>query len=346
MSNVFADLHADSVSRPLTLGLPLTAPYHLPAHTAGLQLAACFPGSGREPLASRRARLFRMLDTLDEAARREMLLPVRTVADLALLQKTRAHAVMYSVEGGGFLPEDLPALFVRGVRVLSLVWDRNEFGASSRESGTDADDGLTPLGIGTLSACESLGLTIDVSHLSDASFRDVAAHTATPLLATHSNFRAVCPHPRNLTDEEARLIAARGGLIGLNLYPPFLSEQGSTPPGISRSAPSDVSKSAPPGASKNISLPSPRCATLDDLLRHVEHGLALCGEETLAFGFDIDGTGGAYPAGVSFSDSMHARVADVLLSHYSAATVDRIAGGNALRFFEARLGEGKIPSEC
>ncbi len=330
MPNIFADLHADSVSRPLTLGLPLTAPYHFPMHTAGLQLAACFSGSGREPLASRRARLFRMLDTLDEAARREMLLPVRTAADLALLHETNAHTVMYSVEGGGFLPEDLPALFARGVRVLSLVWDRNEFGASSRESGTGADDGLTPLGIGTLSACESLGLTIDVSHLSDASFRDVAAHTATPLLATHSNFRAVCPHPRNLTDEEALLIAARGGLIGLNLYPPFLCDRSQTPPHLSKHSSVDFSGHA----------------TLDDLLRHVEHGLALCGEETLAFGFDIDGTGGAYPAGVSFSDSMHARVADVLLSHYSAATVDRIAGGNALRFFEARLGKGKIPSEC
>ena len=314
MPDAFVDLHADSVSRPLTLGLPLTAPYHFPAHTAGLQLTACFSGSGREPLASRRARLFRMLDTLDEAARREMFLPVRTAADLALLHGTNAHAVMYSVEGGGFLPEDLPTLFARGVRVLSLVWDRNEYGTSSRESGTRADTGLTPLGIEVLSACVRRGILTDVSHLSDISFRDVAAHTATPLLATHSNFRAVCPHPRNLTDEEALLIAARGGLIGLNLYPPFLSPTGR--------------------------------ATVDDLLRHVEHGLSLCGEGVLAFGFDIDGTGGEYPAGVSFSDSMHARVADALLSHYPAATVARIAGENALRFFEARLGGGKIPTEC
>lgn len=327
MPNVFADLHADSVSRPLTLGLPLTAPYHFPAHTAGLQLTACFPGSGREPLASRRARLFRMLDTLDEAVKREMLLPVRTVDDLVDLRRAGTHAVMYSIEGGGFLPEDVPRLFARGVRVLSLVWDRNEYGTSSRESGTLADTGLTPLGIEVLSACERLGLTIDVSHLSDASFRDVATHTATPLLATHSNFRAVCPHPRNLTDAEARLIAARGGLIGLNLYPPFLCDRSHTAPDLS----------------KNSSVDCSGYATLDDLLRHVEHGLALCGEETLAFGFDIDGTGGAYPAGVSFSDSMHARVADVLLSHYSATTVDRITGGNALRFFEARLPKEEIP---
>lgn len=314
MPDAFVDLHADSVSRPLTLGLPLSAPYHFPKHVASLQLAACFSGSGREPLCLRRARLFQMLDLLDAGAKEEMLLPVRTVDDLVDLRRAGTHAVMYSVEGGGFLPEDVPRLFARGVRVLSLVWDRNEYGTSSRESGTRADTGLTPLGIEVLSACVRCGILTDVSHLSDISFWDVAAHTATPLLATHSNFRAVCPHPRNLTDEEALLIAARGGLIGLNLYPPFLSPTGR--------------------------------ATVDDLLRHVEYGLSLCGEGVLAFGFDIDGTGGEYPTGVSFSDSMHARVADALLSHYPAATVARIAGGNALRFFEARLGDGTIPTEC
>lgn len=308
MPALLADLHTDSVIRPATLGIPLCAPYQASSAAARLRVTACFPGSGREPRTTRRARLFQMLDTLDGAVREEMLFPVRSAADLAAFSVCGGDAVLFAVEGGGFFLRDLPLLFTRGVRILSLVWDKNEFGASSRESGTREDTGLSALGRKAVSLCERLGILVDTSHLSDNSFRDVAANTARPLLATHSNFRAVCPHPRNLTDEAAALIAARGGLIGLNLYPPFLS--------------------------------SARGATLDDLLFHVEHGLSLCGDGTLALGTDMDGTGGEYPRGVSLSDSVYDRVADALLCRYSATVVSRIVGENARKFLQNRLPMG------
>ena len=299
------DLHSDSVSRPHMLGLPFSSDYGFSARAPHLQLSALFPGSGREPLFLRRRRLFAMLDTLDRVAKEEMYLRIRTSADLSEFCRAGGRALLFSIEGGGFLPEDLPILCSRGVRVLSLVWDRNGYGASSRESGTATDTGLTADGVRVLSLCEKAGILPDVSHLSDRAFADLAEHTSGALLATHSDFRAVAAHPRNLTAEQSLLIAARGGLIGLNLYPPFLSDTGR--------------------------------GTVDDLLRHVEYGLSLCGEHTLALGLDIDGTDGEYPEGISLTRSIHDRVVDALLSRYPASLVDRIAGGNAADFFAAHL---------
>ena len=128
--------------------------------------------------------------------------------------------------------------------------------------------------------------------------------TAYPLLATHSNFREICASPRNLPRDLASKIAARGGVIGINLYSPFLNESGE--------------------------------ATDTDILRHVDFGLENYGESAIGFGFDIDGTDGRYPLGYG-GDSIHDRVCDMLLSHYSASVVDRIAGGNVIDFCKNNL---------
>lgn len=305
ISSFCVDLHSDSVSRSHVLGLPFSSGYGLSARAPHLQLSAVFPGGGGEPLILRRRRLFAMLDTLDRVAKEEIYLRIRTSSDLSEFCRVGGRALLYSIEGGGFLPEDLPILCSRGVRVVSFVWDKNEYGASSRESGTPQDCGLTDDGLRALALCGELGIIPDVSHLSDRAFSDAAAHTDGALLATHSDFRGVCTHPRNLTDDMAKCVASRGGLIGLNLYPPFLSDTGR--------------------------------GTVDDLLRHVEYGLSLCGEHTLALGLDIDGTDGEYPEGISLTRSIHDCVVDALLSRYPASLVDRIAGGNAADFFAAHL---------
>jgi membrane dipeptidase len=98
---------------------------------------------------------------------------------------------------------------------------------------------------------------VDVSHASDPLFYDVAALAKKPIIATHSNARQICSHPRNLTDEQFAFIRDRGGLVGLNLHRWFVREDGQ--------------------------------ATLDDLFRHVYHFLSLGGEETLCLGTDFDG---------------------------------------------------------
>ena len=102
----------------------------------------------------------------------------------------------------------------------------------------------------------------------------------------------------------AKMIASRGGVIGINLYPGFLSENE---------------------------------ATKDDILRHIDYGLELLGEEHIGFGFDIDGTDGKYPRGIDTRSSIHDEVIDLLLSQYSLATVEKIAGLNIINFLKSNL---------
>ena len=150
-----------------------------------------------------------------------------------------------------------------------------------------------------------LGIVMDVSHLSDKSFYDLAEVYSLPLIATHSNFRQVCDNPRNLTRDMAKIIAERGGVIGLNLYPKFLKEGGE--------------------------------AAIADILPHVEYCLENFGEGALGFGFDIDGVNGNYPKGLSLDFSIHEQVAELLLKHYSDSVVRRIAGENVCDFFKGIL---------
>ena len=102
-----------------------------------------------------------------------------------------------------------------------------------------------------------LGMIVDVSHLSDGGFWDVLKYSRKPVVASHSNARALCPHPRNLSDEMIRVLAEKGGISGLNFYPYFLKENGK--------------------------------AGMDDLIRHIEHMYYVGGEEFVAIGTDFDG---------------------------------------------------------
>ena len=173
--------------------------------------------------------------------------------------KHTACRMIYSVEDARILSCDpasrLACLFREDIRILTPFWSGvNRFGGAY-----DTKMGLTPEGHRLLTAAVGRGMLLDVSHASRKSFSDISdiSHTAhQPLLATHSNFYAVTPHPRNLTDEEACCIAASGGIIGLSLVP---AHTGTAP---------DVSA----------------------LFAHIDHGIALGLSEALAIGGDFDGT--------------------------------------------------------
>ena len=139
-----------------------------------------------------------------------------------------------------------------GVRLLNPVWNR-----ANVLSGTNAEDperGLSAKGRDFIRALEEYGIYPDVSHLSDAGFWDLVHIARRPIVASHSNARAVCPHRRNLTDDQFRAIRDSGGVVGLNLYLHFVGQP-----------------------------------TMDALVAHVEHFLALDGEKTLCLGGDLDG---------------------------------------------------------
>ena len=164
-------------------------------------------------------------------------------------------AVVLGFEGAMPIDDDLGLLrmFHRlGIRSIGLTWNgRNLLGDGVS---VGARGGLTSYGRGAVAEMNRLGIVIDVSHMGDEGIADTAAASAAPIIASHSNARALCPHPRNLPDDLARLIAGRGGVVGLHMLAQFLS--GSTE------------------------------ATLDHLLDHVDHFAALVGPDHVGLGPD------------------------------------------------------------
>ena len=206
------------------------------------------------------------------------------------------HGMILSMEGGEPI-YDLAALenFYRlGVRIIALTWNfSNHIAAGVHEP--DKSKGLTTFGARVVGEMNRLGILADASHLNDKSFYDIAALTRLPFIATHSNSRAVCAHPRNLTDEQFNVICQSGGCVGINLSPPFLNE------------------------SKN--------ADLDDIIRHIEHFMSLGGENHIGIGADFDGVS-YLPDGFAGCEDLY-KIFDRLLGmNYSEEQIEKISHKN------------------
>ena len=163
-----------------------------------------------------------------------------------------------TIEGGCALAGDISRVKLlkeQGVAMMTLTWNGpNELGC-----GTSKNEGLTDFGKAAIKEMEKVGMLVDLSHISDAGFDDACSVATKPLIASHSNSRAVCGHIRNVTDEQFKEYVKRGGLVGLNYSKDFICDD-------------------------------PEKADFDWLYRHIEHFLSLGGEKVVALGSDFDGT--------------------------------------------------------
>jgi len=225
---------------------------------------------------------------------------VRFCRTPAELRGAGPRAALLSIEGGAALDGKIGHLYDArrlGVRMMTLTWNgRCELGDGCMVP--DAG-GLTPFGFEVVREMERLHITVDVSHLSEKGFWDVARAARRPFVASHSDSRAVCGHPRNLTDSQFRELAQAGGLAGINLHRDFLR-------------------------GKN--------ASLDDALDHIAHFLNLGGEKAVAIGSDFDGC--TLPKGVSGVQDMD-RLYAMVSKSFGAETADDIFWRNAYRFFSS-----------
>lgn len=165
-------------------------------------------------------------------------------------------AALLSIESADLLecrPERVETVASWGVKLMNLTW--NQPNLISGTNAQQSDRGLSAEGKEFVYELEENNIYADVSHLSDAGFWDLVRIAERPLVASHSNARALCPHPRNLTDDMFRAIRDSGGVVGLNFYRYFLHGN----------------------------------QDIDSLIEHIEHFLALNGEKTLCFGGDMDG---------------------------------------------------------
>ena len=299
-----ADMHCDSL---LTVSgdSGLINQYNFSAKHPHMQFVAEFCPKSSEDAYTRRRRLLRLVDIYLYECERLGIAKIKSAKELMDSTREEKRCSVLSIEGGGGLfadSEELNTLAEAGLLVMGMAWDDNELAASAF---TENDTGLTEEGKKLCKRAAELGIILDVSHLSDKAFYDTLEYYPAPVLATHSNFRDACNSKRNITLDMARRIAERGGVIGLNIYPPFLNESGK--------------------------------ASFEDIFRHVDYGLEAIGENCLGFGFDIDGTSGNYPEGISLEYSIHDQVVDKLLSRYPARVVEKIAGLNVIEFLKNNI---------
>lgn len=231
----------------------------------------------------------------------------RTVADIRAAMAAGKIAAILHFEGAEAIGEDLDALHLwraAGLRSLGPVWSRPTVfghGVPFRFPGDpDSGPGLTAAGKRLIAECNKLKVMIDLSHLNEAGFNDVAAISDAPLVATHSNAHAVTPSTRNLTDRQLAMIAESDGLVGLNYATVFLRADGR--------------KSTFEG--------------WDPVLRHLDHLIAKLGEDRVGLGSDFDGA--TMPAGIGDAAGLP-RLIEALGAHgYNEALLRKIAHENWL----------------
>ena len=249
-------------------------------------------------------RLTALLETAERefSENADLLRLCRTGEELAAAQAAGKAAAFLTVEGADILPDEaaLERAWRAGVRLVTLTWNhRNRYGCSAK---LDQSEGLTAAGRDFVRSCEEKNILLDVSHLSDAGFYDLLRTARRPFVASHSNSRAVCPVFRNLTDEMFREIADMGGVVGINLCPAFLHSGGD-----------DAG------------------ASIDDIVRHIEHFLELGGEKTVCMGADWDGID-SLPRGVDSVASVP-RIREALAARgYDDALLDAIFYDNLAGF--------------
>ena len=191
-----------------------------------------------------------------------------TAAEIAACLADGPMAAVLHFEGAEAIDPDFHALEVfyqAGLRSLGPVWSRDTRYAAGVPfcfpGSPDMGGGLTEDGERLVAVCNRLGIAIDLSHITEAGFWDIARLTDAPLIATHSSAHAVCPHTRNLTDKQLAAIAESDGMVGLNFAAAFLREDGKMD--------ADV--------------------PVEQMLRHIDHMMGVVGEDRVGLGSDFDG---------------------------------------------------------
>lgn len=215
--------------------------------------------------------------------------------------QTKASA-MLSVEGlgntDGVSPDMIDTLFDAGVRMISLTWNQDNPLCGGIENNTL---GITQLGYDVIERVKTKNIVLDLSHISDRGFYDAINVEGIKLVASHSNSRTLCPHNRNLTDDEFKLLIKKGGVCGINFYPLFLT------------------------------LTDTACVT--DALNHIMHFLDLGGENNIGIGTDFDGI--EYTMrDISSCDKMYMLIDALISKNIHNDVINKILYVNFERIFE------------
>jgi membrane dipeptidase len=273
-----------------------------------------------------------------------------TAGDIRRAHEEGRLAALLGLEGGYAIDEKLERVehyFRRGVRYMTPTWTHSLSWAGSSGDEEGATRGLNDFGRAVIREMNRLGMLVDVSHVSDKTFRDIVETSRAPVVATHSNCRALTNVARNLTDDMIRAIAETGGVVCVVFYPGFLEPgwralkdavEAEVQPLIEEAA----GKAEGNGSTKRIAADRVRerefAARLapvpfERVADHIDHIVRLTSVEHVGCGSDFDGIT-ATPAGLSSVAELPNLTAELLRRGYTAEDVSKILGGNVLRVME------------
>ena len=253
---------------------------------------------------SPRAYADNIFDQIEAIVRRNknQLSLARTTDELWKAKRQGRKSIMLGIENGHALEGDIANVehfAQRGVVYITLCHNGDNDLCDSAK-GTQTHGGVSTFGEQVIHEMNRLGLMVDLSHAHERSFYDALDISSTPIVCSHSSCRALCDHPRNLTDEQMRRLADRGGVCQITLYPGFLRTTGE--------------------------------ATILDAMAHVDHAVKVMGIDHVGLGTDFDGDGGV--CGLADASELLLFTRQLLQRRYNSQEISRLWGGNFLRLMK------------
>ncbi len=290
-----ADKHTGLVKNVLHWDISRASEYD-----AFIQVLAIFQDSEKtKPSVSQTEYYIKKAEAVQKQAEKFML--AKDAKQIKKAVDERMVCGILAVEGGDCLNGDIDnllKLYDMGIRIMTLTWNNaNELGDGCYQT---LHGGLTPFGREIVRLMQSMGMIVDVSHADEKTFWDCIEECREPVIASHSNVRAVYDHPRNLYDDQIRAIAKTKGVIGINFYTEFI------------------------GPSK--------MNDVDGLLRHIEHLCTVAGEDIVAIGADFDGVE-SLPEQIHGVQDLNVLFNSLARLNYPDRVIRKIAGENLLRVF-------------
>jgi membrane dipeptidase len=272
-----------------------------------------------------------------------------TADDIERIRRSGKIAALISLEGGHLIQDNIPVMrdFYRlGVRYMTLAHFKNNNWA---DSGTDkpVHNGLSNFGRQVVQEMNRLGMMVDISHVSDKTFYDVLETTNAPVIASHSDLRAVCDIPRNMNDDMLRALAKNGGVVFINFNAAYLDRAAYDVFDPLRSVRDAEIKQM---MEKNAGNPEryemrraiqkkyrQKLPNVDRaaILRHIDHAVKIMGADHVGLGSDFDGISGMTPKGMEDVSKYPDLVKGMIELGYSDSDIRKIAGQNMLRVMRA-----------
>jgi membrane dipeptidase len=265
-------------------------------------------------MADPRAHTYRLLEALERTFERTKdFVQAFGASDIERAKAEGRVAGLMTIEGGEAIGEsldELRAFYDRGVRLMTLTWNRRNAigrGAGTGDPKVDGTGGLTGFGRKVIAEMEALGMIVDVSHLADETFEEVMDRVERPVVASHSNSRELCAHRRNLTSAMAEKIAETGGLVACTFAGIFVDED-------------------------------PAKVSLGRFLDHIDRLVSVVGADHVGIGSDFDGFSEKYGVVLKDCSRMGELALGLLERGYKEAELRAIMGGNWLRVLRAIAG--------